>query len=113
MGVYHRNVLLYGWQVPYSTVSEWDWEEREQWYYDEVGEGEVGLVFDGMGGEYALIGIIQLVTDSSRSGQPSIPLTKVEVPSNEKQQMLFRTVFQEMDLDVNEEPEHYVLSDFH
>lgn len=113
MGVYHEHIILYGWQFPYDTFSEWDFEDREPWYYDDVGEGSVGLVFDGMSGDYALVGVLQHVSDCSRSGRPQIPLTRIEEPSRDMEQELYRAVYREMELDPDGEPEHYVLTHFH
>lgn len=113
MGVYHEHIILYGWRVPYETVGDWDYEKREQYYYDEVGENSIGLVFDGMSGDYALVGVIQYLSESNRSGRPAIPLIELSEPSREMEQELYRVVYQEMDLDPEQPPEHYVLTHFH
>lgn len=113
MGVYHEHVILYGWRFPYSTFDEWDYERREQYYHDDVGQGSVGLVFDGMSGDYAFVGVLQFISECSRSGRPTIPVTQIEEPSREMERELYRTVYQEMGLDPDDEPAHYVLTHHH
>lgn len=110
MGVSSEHILLYGWRVPYDKVESWDYEQREQWYYDDVSTGEVALVFDGRSGEYALVGILQFCSDDRRWSVADIPLQTVTEPSREAERELYRAVYQEMDLDPDGEPDHHILT---
>ena len=110
MGVSSRHILIYGWEVGYDTVSEWDYEEREEWYYKEKKAGEVALVADSMAGKYALVGVLQFCSDNRRRGAADIPMQRVEEPSREQERALYEAVYQKMELDPEGEPEHILLT---
>ena len=106
MSIYKDHILIYGWRLSSDVVSSWEYEKREEYYYDDLDCGDVGLVFDGMGCNYAFVGIII----ESVNGSSNIPITKIERPTRESERDLYQTVYQEMDLDPTEDPSHYVLT---
>lgn len=110
MGVSSEHIILYGWDVGYEKVADWDYEEREPYYYDEREEGEPVLVFDGRSGEYALVGIMQFCSGDRRWEQADIPMQTINSPTEQAQRELFRTVYQEMDIDPDGDPEHFVFT---
>lgn len=110
MGVSSEHIIVYGWRVGYDTIDAWEYEEREQYYYNEREEGDTVLVFDGRSGDYAIVGVMQFCSDDRRWEQADIPLQKITRPSREAERELYRTVYQEMDLDPDGEPENIVLT---
>jgi len=110
MGVSSEHIILYGWDVGYETVSDWEFEEREPYYYDENDIGDVVMVLDSRSGEYGLVGMLQFCSDDRRYGQANIPRQTISEPEQEALLKLYDTVCREMDLDPERPPEHYVLT---
>lgn len=104
MGVETEQIVLYGWRVPYDTIDDWHWEKREQYYHDERETGETVLVFDSMGGQYALVGLLEYYDDKIT------PVQKLDGPSIEAEREMYRAVYQEMELEPDGTPEYFVLT---
>lgn len=78
MSVIHQTIVLFGWEIGtdeykknnpdpdddalFNPLSEeYGWRDRDV--------GEVGVIYDGMGGRYCYLGIVVAATNSTRDGE--------------------------------------------
>lgn len=113
MGISTEHILLYGWR--HDDILDWDFEKYEPYeatYMDDP-TGEVVTVTDGMGGDYALVGLCLFISEDRRWGQADIPLMQVEDPPMDQQQKMYKVVYRDMGIEFDREPGHFVLSHHH
>lgn len=123
MGVYFQSIILFGWEIgveqfrsygdgKYDAISgnelydEYNLRDNNQ-------EGDVVVVYDGRSGEYAYLGVLIGLTNSTRNGEQQFD-TRYELNrcSEEKMNEL-QDVVDEYDIDTDNKPSHHVFTMVH
>lgn len=108
MGVSFEHIVLYGYQFPYDA---YDVEECEPYQYSDRSEGDVVVVADGRSTEYMFVGVLQAKSDDGRWDQATLPVMELQEPASTQCLALGR-VIEELGLDPDSKPSHYVFTHF-
>lgn len=120
MGVHFQSVILFGWEIGVEQFRSYGDEKYDaisgNELYDKYNlrennnEGDVVVVYDGRSGEYAYVGVLIGLTNSTRNGEQNFDTRYQLDGCSEERIEELREIIKEYDIDVDSDPSYHVFT---
>lgn len=117
MSVYFQTVVLLGWSISTEKYKEFDpdpdedeWENKleQEYSFRDASDGDIAVIYDGMGGDYCYFGEVVATTNSTRNGEQSFDERLMIADVSEPQRL--RDEAEELGLDVDWHPRYHIFT---